>query len=551
MTTFLSKKYERFGSKQVYLLLGDKAGEVPTAIFTFKEDKYPELIACIYDQLLKDGFKVVGMETKSQNLSIFDEKSTIFEKARYLFKSKYAPLSDRIKEVTQQKIHHYLVHTLKHDTYGEIIIKVHDNRSISGFSLETYSIYVNATDETKKAVTAPYMKSLFTGTKITDCLENRLFPPKKRPIGIFTISDYDVYNEIFKDYKFRSTCPICLTTQPKDPQSCRYTYHVCNQKDLKHPDQKKLYDMFKAGPQNEISWCASCGRICKSHGHFNIVKIEDVLSGAVVPQLLPGEFNVFSVDCKPYGGGFLEKFIRCENLLRESAKIQKLGGGITLADAKIRLVKALWNGPLVITDQPTIAILNTMKFTVSRDKFSTPGTEIAPMAPQVEITRDPADMALLPEKIEDPNNICYIEGGKPDDNRPVWKFKHRKRDGTVHEHTNELTCDIDFMAGLTQGMHETNGKCFLNVAECDATIHPFEVKHMVGADDPSYILYEKFYRERIMAGGGIPVQESVFPKGPKFESACPIPKKAGFKKRKTYKSKSKKVRNTRRNKHKK
>jgi hypothetical protein len=549
----LTGKYKRFGISSGFFKKDDKYTPL-SANFVFNKKTYPEFIYCVYNQLLKDGFKVVGMEARYTpvGMKAWYQNESFVSKLKYILKKNYNDVNDssikRFKELIA-KDQESIVHLLNHPTYGVLEINIIENPSNSVLDYMQPTVSVKMMEKDKYSVSYPYFENLFYTSKILiNCLDKQLFPPIKRPIGIYTISDYDTYAEVFTDVNFRSTCPVCLTTQPKDQNACRYTYHTCNPVDLKHPDQKKLYDMFKSGPSEVITWCASCNRICQNHGHFNILKIDDVLSGAAVPRLLPGEFNVFSTDCAPYGGGFLEKFIRYENLLRESAEIQKLGAGITLADAKIRLVKALWNGPLVITDVPTIEILKTKKFTVSRDLFSTPGTEIAPEPPAVELTRDSADMALLPEKIETPGNICFVELGAHDDSRPTWKFKHRKGDGTIYEHPDtELICADDFMSGLTQSMHETGGKCFINPASCDAIIHPFEVKQIIGVDDPRYVMYERFYRERVMRGGG--EGESVFPRGPDFQSACPIPKKTAGKRRKTFRSKHRKVRNTRRTKH--
>lgn len=541
----------RFNNKTEIVLKDRGYISIYGSLLYEKDTTNPALLLCLYDQLLKDGFKQILFDKQFDVKEYFFGKPSLVDKIRSIARGH--PIEKPI--ITDKTIYKF-----NHENYGELTITFTYEKEKHVFS----SVRINISKD-KYDIISPYLINLLTNreSEFVKCLykhsplakadRDRIKAErereKKRIRGIFTISDFDMYNEVFQDIKYRSTCPVCLTTQPKDPRSCRYTYHQCNPIDLKHPDQKKLYEIFNK--DGLLTWCSSCNRICKNHGHFKKAKIADILAGTI-PPLLPGEQNVFSVDCSPYGGGFTEKLIRYESLLRESVEIQKLGENITLADAKIRLVRALWDGPFLIQDDATIQHLKTKnQFTVSRYYFSIPGTEFLPKAEEKDISRPAEDSGLVPTKLEAPNNKCAVELGSPhEDNRPTWRFKHRKTDGTIFEHPDgDDICADDFMQALTGTMHDTIGKCPINPSVCDAKIHPDEVKHIIGTEDPRYRLYETFYKERAQAGGGEQV-ESVFPKGPEFESICPLPPKKTAGKKKTTKSRGKKRRTTYRKKNK-
>jgi len=553
----------------------------------------PVFLLCLHDQLLKDGFKQTAFDKKLV-IDKYVNRKSLLQKLREVVRPppSYMQEHEHRFEETKAAETTYTLYSFIHDTYGTFEIKYGTEQTfykrIDNTPRNSLMLRI---DKSKYDVIRPYLENLFTTKRsgFIQCLYKKsglvkvdiakakeqhktLLSGVNKEIldktmfkeiedqrksarvlsGIFTISDYDTYNEVFQDIKYRSTCPICLATQPKDPHACRYTYHKCNPIDLKHPNQKRLFEIFNKDGQ--ITWCSACNRICKNHGHFNHAKIADILNGTTVPTLKPGETNVFSVDCYPYGGGALEKIIRYESLLRESVEIQKLGSGITLEDAKQRLVYAFWDAPYLIRDKLTIDYLvKKRQFTVSRNYFSIPGTEVQPAPSEKDITRSAEDADLLPIKIEPPNNTCVIEVGVHDDNRVTWKFKHRKVDGTVFEHPNDHNmCADDFMTALIGTMHDTTGACPIDITVCDAKIHPDEIKHILGEEDPRYKLYEAFYKERVQAGGADTdkIVESVFPNGPAFQSDCPLPPKKAAGKKKTEKSKGKKRRITYRKKNK-
>lgn len=336
---------------------------------------------------------------------------------------------------------------------------------------------------------------------------------------LLTESDYEIFNNVFVSLPLVCTCPICLTTNEKDPTECRYAFHKCNESDLVTPIQKFLYNKFSK--DGTVYWCAACNRICQNHAHFIKSTLNDTLKDANLPEYESElETDVYSLDC-PYGN-FEEKIARYENILRQFAIIQKSKANVSSLDAKNRLVGAFWDGPLVISKEVSQLVIKNKKFFTPIELFKRTILDVSTSNKNIGTAE------FLPEKVESPNNYCEIDSGIHDDNRPTWRFKHRKFDGTINVHLdNELICGDDFADYLLSIADQGKNKCFLS-SGCSALIHPDELKTVIGKEDERYVRYLEFYKNKfgVQQGGNI---MSIFANGPKFQTSCALPRRRGGK----------------------
>lgn len=149
------------------------------------------------------------------------------------------------------------------------------------------------------------------------------------------------YYEQLAEYpnKIRNTsfCPICLKITTRSI-GCNYMTHNCSKERGYY--NRELYEKYKTS-DGFISWCTICGRICRGHNHYRLVKAEDE-----VPEVILGG-DYFERDCRisSGGGGLPEKLARVTRLYEIALELEALNGKIPEKDAYETLIKGVWDAP--------------------------------------------------------------------------------------------------------------------------------------------------------------------------------------------------------------
>lgn len=327
-------------------------------------------------------------------------------------------------------------------------------------------------------------KKLFSGLSFLDFIDandteyfNQVKPDAEKWPGIYQ-EDLEKWGTIFsgkvQDKDNISPCPVCLTYVERS-EACKYMSHVCPE-NLRH---ERLYQTYK-NEEGKIYWCTICGRHCKGHRHY---VLSDGKEDRPVPLYVipPGVVaNVFSADDCPKegGGGFPEKVARIQDMITKAEKLEDEVGKISVFQAQRQLIEAAWN--------------RTPKGFVISSKFKkTPAPTVV-----ADVPRKAEDKDLLPVKVEDTKD-CLPYLGEHEDGRPVFRFRHRKPDGTINEHMDEYICYLDMLEGLRSTFLTDKGKCPIS-PECGAIVHPDEIKAIKDGTPEQESPYQN-YRESFNA----------------------------------------------------
>jgi ankyrin repeat protein len=362
-----------------------------------------------------------------------------------------------------------------------------------------------------------------------------------------------LFERIFENPANISICPVCLAFADRE-DGCRYMSHICK------PGERveKLYNRYKGGgvySLNKIEWCTECGRICDTeHRHYQLAPI-DVERPGLAPvdparaPLVGGILVHYLPDCRPSGGGGLEeKFLRFYELIKAYRELQARVETATLQDAKLKAIRAYWDGPFdegrtpedqVIrrqlrdlagllrsppppgstpeqTDEWNARVASLKTFGIDMSVFPEDAPPVGPAevaAP--DVPRPEADRELLPIIINNPagpaaaggagGNFCVANLGPHEDGRPTFQLRHRQPDGRVYTHPPaEAICGEDLVSLINSGAF--TGKCPINPDVCKADIHPDELDAF-GDQIPEE--FRRNYRSKynrlkagLLAGGG-------------------------------------------------
>ena len=134
------------------------------------------------------------------------------------------------------------------------------------------------------------------------------------------------------------------------------------------------------------------------------------------------------------------------------------------------------------------------------------------------------------------------------------KFDHKQKDGENKQHEIPLEDFILFIKTLSTAA-DNFGYCIFYNSGCNSCLHPQEVLH-ISEGDPSltkadYERYKKFFNEKfkdespcpVVQGGGANEEENVIKRAD--DAICLLPPKTGGKRKMKTRSKSRKIKNTR------
>lgn len=312
-----------------------------------------------------------------------------------------------------------------------------------------------------------------------------------------------------------SMCPFCLAYIERI-DACKYMHHDCSP-GLRH---ERLYRLH--GPDDQSGtryWCTICGRHCLGHRHFKRSSGTGIHPSRLVPVQV-GQAQLFDPDCKPEGGGGVqEKMGRIQAMIDAAAEFQSLIGVASATQVRRMIIERAWKS------DPSDATAVTIPESMAEEPSVASG-ELP------DVPRPPEDADLLPTN-EGSGKVCATNLGEPhEDNRPVFRFKHRLPNGTVYTHSDdELECYIDMIYGISSNMFEEKGKCII----CEARVHPDEFKAIKDGSPEQeawYQQYRKKYNEynkvggRQRGGASIPLLTDL------EDAVCEIRKKKGG--RRTY-----------------
>jgi hypothetical protein len=270
------------------------------------------------------------------------------------------------------------------------------------------------------------------------------------------------------------------------------------------------------------------------HRHYERSEGNEFSQGLLV-NVKVSNAQLFAPDCKSEGGGgFPEKVGRIQEMINAAGEFRDRVGKLPAVVVRRIIIERAWKAP---------PIEGATSFTFPASLGAS-----APAAPATfpDIPRPAADADLLPVNAS-PNKKCAVELGPHEDERPVFRFKHRLPSGQVYTHTDDqLICFVDMATGLISNIHDERGKCPF----CDAKVHPDELKAIKDGSpeqDAMYNEYRTKYNEYNKVGG-----KRRKPKGgaevPPLlvrmtNAECALPKKGA---RRTYRRKQARHKQTRR-----
>jgi ankyrin repeat protein len=402
--------------------------------------------------------------------------------------------------------------------------------------LDKKQININAKDKLGKNALDYYTTKNGTDQDIIDALTG----PDERWQG-FTKGDMELMDKIFVTNEVNgkipaadvSLCPICLSYAERI-DGCMYMSHNCITVN-KYYD-KELHAKYKH-PDGTTRWCTCCGRIAHGHTHYTLA-----LSSAPKPSL--GETgNYFGNDCtNKGGGGLVEKLSRITEYRNMALSLNDQIGKISYANAYKILIRAVWDAPL------TNGVPKNLKKPADWNEQT---KQFPNMIKQV-VARNAPDIAPPPYLI-----MPIVEMGNDDliGETMMIKFDHKQKDGENKQHEIPLEDFILFIKTLSTAA-DNFGYCIFYNRGCNSCLHPQEVLH-ISERDPSltkaqYERYKKFFNEKfnnkkspceLEQEGGANEQENIIKYA--HDAVCLLPPKKGGKRKMKTRSKSRKIKNTR------
>lgn len=310
-----------------------------------------------------------------------------------------------------------------------------------------------------------------------------------------------------------SHCPVCLKFVERVPGGCMYMKHVCAQDSTYY--HAGLYERYADKTSGTIAWCTLCGRICKGHGHYPLVRHDAPLPAQLEPFRGVPEF--YGESCAPHGGGDRpEKLARVHTMLVTAAA--ELRSGAPNWD---RVVEAAWDAPF---DPPDLTrVLRDNKWDdvdlsafPSRDARHGRGANGAPPLPAWQPSKGEALPSVADPTGPSNTNVLYVG----DEGAPLIRFHHRMSEeavqgaavspGAVNHHASTgVSAEglTEFLKSVTRGVEngdpETKalfGRCVLyqfraNASArehtCTAVLRPEEVASLVPQHVPEDV-YEAY-----------------------------------------------------------
>jgi hypothetical protein len=305
----------------------------------------------------------------------------------------------------------------------------------------------------------------------------------------FTRADANKLNTIFEEDAIEySVCPICLV-YIRRLDGCMYVQgHTCK-KNARH---EKLYQKYK-NSEGKITWCTICSRISLGHRHYELA-----YSDNEKPELSTYPLDAFANDCRPSGGGLLEKLARFRRLREYALELQGDIDIKTKKQALNELVEEVWNAPLRREGKLLNKIKKAKEWNIPNIGFSeTKANKNAPNAPNIPFPLN----GILPEaKEHGRNNLYHTE------NVPILEFKHKQNDGSFKTHGLEAESLKEFIqVKVKEFGTEEFGYCFM-FPHCNAKIHPQEIKDHV--PEELYNEYKRRYNNKFSMVGGAENDES-------------------------------------------
>ena len=412
-----------------------------------------------------------------------------------------------------------------------------------------------------------------TAYDVADNLDIRdlLRPPKPEVDevwGGFTQDDFTMFEQIFGDTKAASDfsiCPVCHSQVHRE-DGCMFMHHDC--KSLNPPGlDKTLYEKYLTRGYNQIYWCTVCGRICDNHLHKNIGPIDGPVPGnAPLPET---NEQFFGNDCRGIGGGgLLEKLARFNAILLRAKVIQDSAAKRTVREVKKSLVKAAWDAPLNRDNESLQQQFEEKAFRWAPiSSFPPASPPVAAVAPEVQAPNisypDIMNPNLLPIVYPTGNDVTLL-----DEVPNAVQFRHKKADGTINNHNEELIGLENLMINVLQNDRNKNfasvefGGCWNSAGGCTAKLYPDEIQDAINKSTLTPEVkaqYEtiladyraKFNRKFKVGGkkkGGSLLNlrgTQMFPLATDAVADCPLPKKSGrrwtHRNNKNRKSKTRKI----------
>ena len=266
----------------------------------------------------------------------------------------------------------------------------------------------------------------------------------------WTRADLDRFNSVFfENPNNMSVCPVCFKYTERD-NGCMYMSHRCLEEQQRHGGfvHKELYEKYKmvsADPyfNNKIEWCTICGRICKSHSHYEL--LPPFVANPKLIYINPENNDIpdpFGNECRGAwgGGGLPEKVARYRRAREFALELQGQIDQITEEEAMKQIIEEMWVAPIARYERRVQKILEERKYNIPNTNFP---ADVAPApaaanahanVPAPNVQRPQAnrnDPALRPTVIEAPELTDVLT---LDDILKGIKFHHRKPDGTIYHH---------------------------------------------------------------------------------------------------------------------
>lgn len=210
----------------------------------------------------------------------------------------------------------------------------------------------------------------------------------------FTREQLDKYNPVIEQYvhsyslqeqfpkeRLVSFCPVCLSIEDHENQTCMYMSHDCKLKSTTGYYNKRLYEecsKIKVWPDervpHDINWCALCGRVCGNHVHTKLSKYGDIIEAYKVEDVIDGQ--AYDSNCIKSGGGNYPEKLKRYIAFRDKAytlnKLVESGKEIKFTDAMDQISAAAWNGPSTVSDERVQKLINRIKqFKLIEAKYET------------------------------------------------------------------------------------------------------------------------------------------------------------------------------------